>query len=185
MAAYRFGDLRNPRWQQMVIQMERELEEYLRLQNPPAPKDAATQTLPLEDTIFSRSNNPADLSIQCNWVIEHSLTIEFEGNYNWLSMYEDTGILQTGMIGNAICRFAKKGIKARNFLLETFGNSLTVTRGLHMSCNDFANPHGFPHFNAIDCDGKSVHVYCKPGINHRCVHIVSFSKIQVANFSAY
>lgn len=179
------GKMSKKLMQKLLEDAEQELAELYALQTPPPPVDAATQTQPLEDVIFSRSTNPADRSIQCNWLIEHSLTIEFKGNYNWSSMYEDVGIFQTRIIGNTIWQFAKKSSKARKFLLETFGNTMTVTRGLHKSSNDYANPHGFPHFNAVDCDGQTIHVYCKRGMNPRFVHIVSFSKILVVDFSTY
>ncbi len=181
----KYGELTDEDMQRMLQEVERELAELYALQNPPPPVDAATQTQPLQEPIFLRSKNPADCSIQCSWIIEHSLTIEFKGNYNWSSRYGFSGILQRHIIGNAICEFAKKGSKTRDFLHQTFGNTLTVTHGLHYSSNDGANPHGLPHFNATNCNGQPLHVYCKPGMNPRLVHIVSFSKIQIQSFHSY
>jgi hypothetical protein len=88
-------------------------------------------------------------------------------------------------IQNAIGDFLKKGEKYKEFLFQRFGETMTVTHGLHTTPKDSANPNGYPHFNALDLRDKIVHVYCKPHYRNfnYVVSIFSFSKIHVMNVS--
>ena len=79
-----------------------------------------------------------------------------------------------------VSEFKEKGKAARVFLKTTFGDKIRITRGLHTSATDAANLRHLRHFNAVDIDGNTYHVYCRGVDAH--FRIVSFTKIVTTLF---
>jgi hypothetical protein len=189
--AFKFPDVGSAKWQAWLDKAEREMQELMQLQNPPPPIDVGTQTDEVKPTtpevettkpVFTPGRNPlGQPMLDCcwEWHTKFSLTIVFTGTSYWnnkwhpMSPYSHQHAIQ-----NAICSFLKKGKRHQDYLFKNFGNRMDVTHGLHITQNDPANPQRYPHFNALDFKGRTVHVYCKPHYNTN-VSIFSFSKILI------
>jgi hypothetical protein len=180
-AGYNRSGQMSPRTLQKWLEdAEQELAELYALQNPPPPVDAATQTKPVyfyheqEEGVYT-----------CNWVTVHevSMAIEFvdDCNFNWERKHPYTKKTQKRTILDSIAQFCKEqGKTARVFLKTTFGDKIRITRGLHTSATDAANLRHLRHFNAVDIDGNTYHVYCRGVDAH--FRIVSFTKIVTTLF---
>jgi hypothetical protein len=171
------------KWQAWLDQAEREMQELMQLQNPPPCKDVATQTYTFN---AAQEETETGRGLKCTWLTfdEVSMTIEFmdEYDFNWERRHPHTHFSHRHTIINCIVRLIKtKTSKVRDFLTKTFGDTMRITRGLHMSPNAVPNMRQYQHFNALDINDNTYHVYCKPG-HGQCVHIVAFTMIATTTF---